>query len=472
MGWLRIRIHHRPSMLRHHSQRFPIRCVTFARATLITLAACVVTASASAQDTRSLTLRDILGSSLARHPLAGAAEARVRAARGARTTARSFGNPVLSYDVENAPFPGGSAMPAMPRETMATATLPLESIVQHFPRARSADATVRAAEADARAARQRLALDASRAFFRAALAQVSVAAARDLTAWLDSVVAYNRHRVEEGVTAEADLIRAELERDRAATDATLQEADLARARAELAAFLDRRAPSGADIVVAIDDAPIAMPSALELPAAGGSQSDLRVRLARRPDVLAARERLSAAGASVTTERTMIVRELGATFGAKRTAGTTSMMAGVSLPLPIFDPNRGEVARATAERDAAALELAARERAASAEVAGAYEAARLLTERATLLAKGTDGRPPLLARADEGRRIALGAYREGAVSLLHVIDAARAWSEARITFYQALYAQHESIAALLVARGDDLLAELPRLAAGAHADPSR
>ena len=459
-------------MLRHHLQHFPTRCVTFARATLIALTACVATASASAQDMRSFTLRDVLDSTLAHHPLAQAAQARARAARGTRTTARSFGNPVLSYDVENAPFPGGSSMPAMPRETMATATLPLEDLVQRFPRARSADAAVRAAEADARAARQQLALDASRAFFRTALAQVSVAAARDLTAWLDSVVAYNRHRVEEGVTAEADLIRAELERDRAATDGTLQEADLARARAELAAFLDRRVSSGADIVVAIDDTPLAMPAHVETLAVSVSQGDLRVNLSRRPDVLAARERLSAAGAAVTTERTMIIRELGATFGAKRTAGTTSMVAGVSMPLPIFDANRGEIARAAAERDAAALELAARERAASAEVVGAYEAARLLTERATLLAQGTDGRPPLLVRADEGRRIALGAYREGAVSLLHVIDAARAWSEARVTFYQALYAQHESIAALLAARGDDLLAELPRLSTAAHANPSR
>jgi cobalt-zinc-cadmium efflux system outer membrane protein len=169
---------------------------------------------------------------------------------------------------------------------------------------------------------------------------------------------------------------------------------------------------------------------------------------------------------------MIVREIGATFGAKRAAGQTSMVAGVSLPLPIFDPNRGEIARASAERDAAQFELAARERTASAELAGAYDAARLLTERAALLARGANGRPPLLARADEGRRIALGAYREGAVSLLQVIDAARAWGDARLAFYQTLYAQHESVAALLVARGDDLLTELPPLASGARANPSR
>jgi cobalt-zinc-cadmium efflux system outer membrane protein len=167
---------------------------------------------------------------------------------------------------------------------------------------------------------------------------------------------------------------------------------------------------------------------------------------------------------------MIVRELGATFGAKRTAGTTSMMAGVSMPLPLFDPNRGEIARATAERDVAALELAARERTARAELAGAYEAARLLTDRASLLARGADGRPSFLARADEARRIALGAYREGAVPLLQVIDAARAWGDARLTFYEMLYAQHESVAMLLVARGDDLFTDLPVLAARGQGTP--
>jgi cobalt-zinc-cadmium efflux system outer membrane protein len=167
---------------------------------------------------------------------------------------------------------------------------------------------------------------------------------------------------------------------------------------------------------------------------------------------------------------MIIRELSATIGTKRSAGTTSMMAGLSVPLPVFDPNRGEIVRASAERDAAALDLAAQERTALAELNGAYDAARLLTERTALLARGSDGRPPFLARADEARRIALGAYREGAASLLQVIDAARAWNEARLAFYETMYAQHESIAALIVAHGDDLLTELPPLATRGRAIP--
>jgi outer membrane protein TolC len=66
--------------------------------------------------------------------------------------------------------------------------------------------------------------------------------------------------------------------------------------------------------------------------------------------------------------------------------------------------------------------------------------------------GPDG---LLARADEMRRIALGAYREGAIPLIQVLDAARAWGDTRLTFYRTLYAQHQMVLALIVANGGDL-----------------
>ncbi len=411
-------------------------------------------AQPAARDAR-ITLGAVLDSVRLRHPLGDAARARVRAARGSRTTAGALGNPTLSYDVENAPFPGRELTGHMQRENMTTVMLPLENVVQRFPRVRRANAELRAAEADANATRQRLALDAVRAYYRTALAQVGVEAARDLAAWLDSVVAYNRLRAEEGVAAEADLIRTELERDSALADAAMQEADFARARSELATFLGTSGSLTMTLAVVIDSNPLGMTM---------TGMDASAALALRPDVRAARQRLSAAGAGVATERSMIVRQLGVTFGAKQSAGTTSMLAGLSIPLPIFDPNRGEIARAGAERDAVGFELAALERGARAELLGAHEAARLLTERAALLARAVDGRPAFLARADEARRIALGAYREGAVPLLQVIDAARAWGEARLTFYRTLYAQHESIALLLIARGDDLFTALPALAA--------
>jgi cobalt-zinc-cadmium efflux system outer membrane protein len=442
--------------MNHHSS-FPLARLPRRASRLIAIAAvtallvCPVHA-ASSQETGSagagLTLRALLDSARNGHPSIRAAESRVRAAEGNRVTARAFGNPVLSHEVDQTPFPGGRPLPGIDRQAMTTATLPLEGLYQRGPRVARGNAQVRAAEADAMVVRQRVALDAATAYFRAAIAQVQLATTRDLVGWLDTVVAYNRSRVTEGVTSEADLIRSELERDRMTAEAGMQAAELAQARAALTAFLsDSPAPVGSALL-AVDGMPF------PLPAAGRVTSALE----RRPDVRAGHERVTAATANVAAERAMTFRQLGATIGTMRMSGTTSMIAGISLPVPLFDPNRGEIQRANAERDAALFDLAAQERTANAELRGAYDAARLLTDRAEPLARRDSS--SFLARAEESRRIALGAYREGAVPLLQVIDAARTWADVRLTYYRTIFAQQQSVVALIVAQGLDLYSALP------------
>jgi cobalt-zinc-cadmium efflux system outer membrane protein len=178
----------------------------------------------------------------------------------------------------------------------------------------------------------------------------------------------------------------------------------------------------------------------------------------RPDVQAARERVTSSTAALAAERSMIVRQIGATIGTMQTGRTTSMIAGVSLPFPLFDQNRGEIQRASAERDAATFDLAAQERSATADLRGAYAAAIILTDRASRLSRQDS--TGFLARAEESRRIALGAYREGAVPLFQVIDAARSWADARMTYYKTIVAQHQSVLSLLVAEGLDLFTNAP------------
>ena len=434
-------------------------------AIVLTVALGATAISMQAQAPPPLTLRAVLDSVAARYPLVLAAQARLRAARGSRVTAGAFGNPIVSYQDDRPPA-RSAPIPGVDRERTTTVTLPLEPLYQRGPRVRRADAEVRAATEDAVAARRRAALEATRAFYRTALAQVGVATTRDLVVWLDTLVAYNRSRAQQGVAAEADLIRSQLERDRAAADATIQSADLAQAKAELSTFVGVSPATASLLSITVDERPLVLPqsvissaSSASAPGTIGGASLQSQALMGRAEVRSARERVAAANAGVSSEYTMIFRQLGATFGTRQRAGVTSMIAGLNLPIPLFDPNRGEIARASAERDAAAYELAAQERSVSAEVSGAYEAARLLTERTTAMASDTSG---FLARADDARRIALGAFREGAVPLFQVIDAARAWGEARLSYYRLLYAQHQGVAVLVFAEGGDLLATLPAL----------
>ncbi|MFL5583069.1 MAG: TolC family protein [Gemmatimonadaceae bacterium] len=417
-----------------------------------------------APDEPPIALHDVLVRAVAQSPLVEAARSRVRAAEGARITARAFGNPILTYQVENAPFPGGHAPAGMDAERSAFATLPLEPLFQRRPRARRAEEDVRAARAELDLARRVVALDAARAYYRLALAQAAVEGATDVRDRLDELGAYTESRVKEGVTSEGDLIRVQVEQDRAEADLALASVELARARGELAPYL------GAPVVAAgLGAVRVADTSAVPVQgfgAAGTALAPLADYLARartsRPDLVAARARVAAGRAETGYQRSLAVRQLGATLGAKRIAGESSMIAGLSLPLPIFDQNRGEVQRASAERAAAEQELAWRERQVAAEVAAAHEAARLLVARRG----GRAG--SVVARAEEARRIALAAYREGAVSLLQVIDASRTLGEARLSYYRTLFAERESLLELNVVTGGELLAP-PAIPSTASAD---
>jgi cobalt-zinc-cadmium efflux system outer membrane protein len=386
-----------------------------------------------------LTLSALLDSVRLAYPSVLAAQARVRAAQGARITAGRLGNPMLTYQVDGVSFGTARAVQGMDRETMITGMFPLEPIYLRGSRVARANADVRAAVSDAERERQETGLMAAHAFYRVALARLTVATGREVVAWLDSVVTYNQARVKEGVAAEADLYRSVLERDRAMADVAMARAELAQLDAQLGSFLG---DGQARLTLAPGDVPLAIGTAGPDSIPG-----------RRPGVRAARERVASAEATISTERRMLIRESGVMLGTKQMGGATSMLAGFSVPIPLFDQNRGEVGRASAERDVARFELATQERSARAELSGAAESARLLTRLTDELRAG--GRASFLARADETRRIALGAYREGAVPLLQVLDAARAWGDARLTYFRALYAQHESVLALTVARGGDL-----------------
>jgi cobalt-zinc-cadmium efflux system outer membrane protein len=396
---------------------------------------------------RERTLEDVLRSALAQHPLVEAAQARVAAAQGGRIAAGTFPNPEGTLWVENATFPGQRAVPGINRETSTYFTLPLEPLFQRKPQVRSADQRVKAAGADLIGERREVALDTAHAFYRVALGQVALDAAEENRAGLEDLVSYNRNRVSVGAIAEVDLLRVEVELDRATTNVALARIDLVRSWAELRPFLGAAsalvpptAPGPPTIPrVHVSDGPAVTPSM--------GLSDLLARAReQRPEMVAARARVAAAGAETDYQRRLLVRHLGATLGFKQINGDSTMIAAVSVPVPLFDRNRGEIQRATNEAIATQKELRWAERRVEAEVQGAYEAAQQLGAQA-----GTRQRS-VLDRAAEAHRITVAAYQEGATSLLQVLDAARTLADARLTYSRTMLAQQQSAFDLALAAG--------------------
>jgi outer membrane protein, heavy metal efflux system len=373
------------------------------------------------------------------NPRIGAAIESLRAAQGARRTAGAWTNPMLTYQVENTGFPGQSSPLGLDRETSAFAMLPLEPAYQLRSRAARASAEVRAAAADARSTRREITLQAVATFYSTALAQVEVAALEDTRAWVDSLVRYTGARVTEGAAAEVDLIRLEVERDRAETDLALARVDFARSRAALASLIGS------------NDFAIDFPSAVE-DATSRSIPELQVALAAarkwRPEIAAADARVAATSSGVALERRSLVRQMALMTGVKSTGGTRSMMSGVSMSVPLFDQNRGEIQRAEAQRRGAALDRLAAEREVVADVTATVAAVETLSAQLSRMQGG------LIRRAEEARRVAEGAYREGATPLTQVLDAARTLAEARQLYYRALFGREQAVIELNSSIGAD------------------
>lgn len=385
------------------------------------------------------------------HPLVAAAEARFSAARGARSTAGALPNPVVTYQTENGPWPGGSTSGGVVRETSLFATLPLEALFQRWPRVRRAGEELRVAEALMVSTRRQVILDATGAFYRLASAQASLRSTREIESRLQALVTYNQERVTAGAAPEGDLLRAQVELARASTNVVLEQVELARARAEFTPYL---VPTGEG-----DSSLAAGPVVVEDSAIGGGALPplawfVDHARATRPELLAARARLAAARAEVGVQQTLTLRHVGVIFGTKRIGVDNTLIAGINLPLPLFDQNRGGRQRAAGEREAVEQELVWAERTAAAEVVAAYRAVQELGPQVERL-RGT-----FLAKAEEGQRITLAAYEEGAATLLQVLDATRVLADARAIYYRALFTHRRGILELNVVAGLDPTETLP------------
>ncbi|MGC8794267.1 MAG: TolC family protein, partial [Bryobacteraceae bacterium] len=133
-------------------------------------------------------------------------------------------------------------------------------------------------------------------------------------------------------------------------------------------------------------------------------------------------------------------------------GTGNMMGFFfTAPIPVFDRNQGEIARAQAEVRRAELRVRAQEAAIIAELQTAYE--QLMASRALV----DEMEKRMLAEARQVREITEYSYRRGEATLLEFLDAQRAFNETMRAYNEARadYARNrylvEAVAALGLGR---------------------
>lgn len=339
--------------------------------------------------------------------------------------ARQRPNPTLTLAASNvnphAGLGGGTL-----RDKTFDSSVRLEQLVERGGkpalRERQAQAAFDAARADVEEQSRLQRLAARNAFFDMAAAQERVRLQRDFQAIANQSTQVSRQRLEAGDVARAEDNRIRLDAARASNDLLQAEAEVRRARGELAKALG--AEGLADPIEVLPTWPDAQSSA---PPQG-----------ERPDIVAARRRVQAAEVGWALARSIATRDVQLGVQADRWPVSETNVQGtgvsygvsVSIPLHVRHANEGEAARALADLTAARGTLQrldaqanAEWRLAGAELAAARERRQRVESAVGPLAREVAGAAEL-------------AYRRGATGVLDLLDARRSLKAVELDEVQA------------------------------------
>jgi len=371
--------------------------------------ACSGSAICSAQDQREWSESQIVERFLTLSPQAQELRARLALTQAEANTRIVYPNPSVSYSREGAGY----------NEFFeASQTLPLNGRVRHLREAGSAAVSV--ADANREAVLWSLRTDLRLAFYRMMAAQERVRLLSVSAGEVEQLIGILRRREQEGEGSHYDRLRAEREVAELRTDVVAASALIAAAGARVNGYL----PEGTQVEkVQGAMAVISEPPSLE---------ELRARAVdSRADYRAEQKALARYKIEEQAARRLRIPEPQVSAGLKRadvTSGAepnpfsnvtrTGVVFSLSVPLPVFNSGRYEVARYQAEQEQATARAAVLARQIQTEIRGARE---VLTIRREALAAY---QRELESAGVELTRITRVAYEEGEVGILELLDSLR------------------------------------------------
>jgi cobalt-zinc-cadmium efflux system outer membrane protein len=393
-------------------------------AALLGAAAAAGVASVAARAEPAPPFAQLLRDAGAQSPRLAEAEAALRAAQGRADQAGVRPNPTLEVQTEN--LAGGRAADLIaPSQSTLSVSQTLELGGKRASR-------VEAGRAEIAAATARRAQAAAEFGYQLAVAYAEAEAADARLALLGQDV----ERAGEDLRAARALVEAGKEADLRRVQG---QAALSAAQAELeAGRADRDAALGRLTALAGSPTPFTAVSPSLLERAAGLPAPAGPAPQTTPAIAAAEAERDAAARRVNVERTKAAPDLTVSLGARRIEGlgSTLLVGGASLPLPLFDRNRGNISAARAEQDAADARL--RVARLDAEADWRSGQARAAAATATLRA-AMEG----ASAADEAYRLARIGFEAGKTPLVELLAARRALIEAEL---RALTARTQRIQA--------------------------
>ncbi|MDE0102573.1 MAG: TolC family protein [Bryobacterales bacterium] len=391
-----------------------------------------------------LSLNEAVKLALERNPELLAARNSIEMAEGDVVTAGLRPNPQFTVESEGLSYYRSGIEPSFEgRELTAGVEYEIQRRSQRRLGRRAAQfSTVRETAAFEDAARA-LRLEVRSAFYRVLLADSNRRLAQTTLDQTDQVIALNRTRFEQGEISGLELTRIEVERLRFADDLFQARLELQNSKAALLALLN--APDlGARLNVRGDLREIPR---LGVPMNATAEEFLQMATDRRPDLQAAVAEFERSAAEILFQRTLATPNITVAGGYMREGQDNKLVAGVNIPLAVFNRNQGEILRSKAEtRQAQNLLTATRNRIAL-EVWQAFNAVKINGERVEYI------QSQQIRQAEEASRVTLAAYRLGGAPLMNYLDAQRRYRDTMRVLNQALFDERASMFELAAAVGD-------------------
>jgi cobalt-zinc-cadmium efflux system outer membrane protein len=259
-------------------------------------------------------------------------------------------------------------------------------------------------------------------FYSVQLAESTLELAqKDLKSFQDTVD-ISEHQYKAGGISENDYLMIKLQLLQFESD--LEQAQLARVQS----LSDLRQLLGYESVS--QDYDVAGP--FEYQPVKGNLEDLQLKaLQNRPDLRAAQQGVTAANSQLTLQKAIAQQDVTVQANYSHVNGLNTATIYGSIPLPIFNRNQGEIAKARFTiTQAQELEKATNGQALT-DVYDAYQGLRTNDKLVLLyISKYLDA-------ATRSRDISEYAYRHGGISLLNFLDAERSYRATQLAYRQAL-----------------------------------
>ncbi|MEZ5394061.1 MAG: TolC family protein [Bryobacterales bacterium] len=343
-------------------------------------------------------------------------------------TARLRPNPVLTVSGQTLNLLGAQFNPNTPlgpNQANVHTDLPIERGGKRQSRMAYAAAEREAAGLGVRELTRRVVFAVESAYVDVQLAKANLALAQQNLEYLQNVVRVNQARLASGDLAQVELDRSQIAALQYATAVDEARLQLEQSKTQLRLLIGRTQPG----------APIEVDDRFRSDALSVSEPEIaRLAFDRRPDLLLDQQAKvrSQADLRLQLANGKVDYSIGAEYTHQRAWGIGGSSVGLyfSMPLPLFNRNQGEIARAEQEIALAGARVAAANAEVAAEVEKAY---REYEVSRTLLANVETN---MLAKARAVRETTEYSYRRGEATLVEFLDAQRAFNDTMQTYNAA------------------------------------